>query len=72
MRVNLIEARKQKGFTQQEMAEKLGISERQYQRIESGKTNSTFQIWDSLEDMFQIHQRILREDISIFPTDNPQ
>ena len=60
MRENLKKARKDAGMTQQQMAEKLDISLRQYQRIESGKSNGSFEIWDALEDILKIHQRILR------------
>ena len=62
MRENLKAARKAKGLTQQQMADKLGISWRQYQRIESGSAYGTVDIWDALEDMFNIHQRALREN----------
>ena len=61
MRENLKAARKAKGMTQQAMAEYLGISTRQYQRIERGTSHGTYEIWDLLEDMFNIHQRKLRE-----------
>lgn len=62
MRKNLKEARQKAGLTQEKMAEKLGISLRQYQRIEAGRAYGTFEMWDSLEDMFNVHQRILREN----------
>lgn len=61
MRENLKAARKAAGFTQQQLAEKLDISERHYQRIENGKSNGTFVMWDALEDITGVHQRILRE-----------
>ena len=61
MRKNLQEARKAKGMTQQAIAEYLGISTRHYQRIERGASDGTYEIWDLLEDMFNIHQRKLRE-----------
>lgn len=60
MRENLRKARKDAGMTQQQMAEELDISLRQYQRIEAGKSNGSFEIWDVLEDILKIHQRILR------------
>ncbi len=49
-------------MTQQQMADKLGIGLRQYQRIEAGVTIGTVELWDALEDLFDIHQRILREN----------
>ncbi len=61
MRENLKAARKAKGLTQQAMADKLGVGLRHYQKIESGDTNGSFEIWDVLEDLLGIHQRILRE-----------
>lgn len=61
MRTNLQNARKEKGLTQQAVADKLGISLRHYQRIENGASFGAFDIWDKLEDMFSIHQRTLRE-----------
>lgn len=61
MRENLRNARKAKGMTQQAMADKLGISLRYYQNIESGTRTGDFGIWDELEDITDIHQRILRE-----------
>ena len=61
MRNNLRQARKSKGMTQQTMADKLGISLRYYQQIEAGDRTGDFTIWDTLEDIIGIHQRILRE-----------
>lgn len=48
-------------MTQKEVAEYLGMTERAYQRIESGERLGTIETWDLLEDFFNIHQRILRE-----------
>ncbi len=61
MRKNLKEARQRAGMTQKEVAEYLGISERYYRFIESGARGGDFEIWDSLEELFGIHQRILRK-----------
>lgn len=61
MRENLKKARRKAGMTQQQMAERLGISERYYRQIEAGQRNGEFIIWDTLEDLFGIHQRTLRE-----------
>lgn len=60
-RENLKKARRAAGFTQQQMADKLEISLRHYQFIESGKRTGDFTLWDSLEDLLGIHQRKLRE-----------
>lgn len=61
MRNNLKNARMTKGMTQQGVADYLGIGLRYYQKIESGDRTGDFEIWDNLEDLFSIHQRILRE-----------
>ena len=61
MRENLKKARKEAGMTQKQVAEYLEISERYYRFIEAGKRGGEFEIWDSLEDLFGIHQRLLRE-----------
>lgn len=61
MRKNLKEARAAAGMTQQQMADRLGISQRYYQNIETGDRTGDFTIWDELEDITGIHQRKLRE-----------
>jgi len=63
MRENLKNARKEKGLTQQAVADHLGIGLRYYQKIEAGERTGDFEIWDSLEDLFNIHQRKLRENV---------
>ncbi len=61
MRKNLKEARRRAGLTQQQMADQLEISLRYYQNIEAGDRTGDFILWDELEDITGIHQRILRE-----------
>ena len=61
MREKLKSARKAAGLTQRQVAEHLEISERHYQHLEAGSRDGDFEIWDSLEDLFGIHQRVLRE-----------
>lgn len=61
MRKNLKKARKSAGLTQQAVADKMGISLRYYQQIEAGDRTGDFEIWDNLEDLTKIHQRVLRE-----------
>lgn len=61
MRENLKAARKAANLTQQRLADRLGISLRYYQQIEAGDRTGDFEIWDRLEDITGIHQRILRE-----------
>ena len=60
-RENLKKARRDAGMTQKEVAEYLGMTERAYQRIESGERLGTIESWDLLEDLFQSNQRVLRE-----------
>ena len=61
MRENLKKARREKGLTQQAVADLLGISLRYYQNLETGDRTGDFVLWDTLEDITGIHQRILRE-----------
>ena len=67
MRRNLQAARKAKGMTQQDMADYLEIGLRHYQKIEYADLNGPFEVWDALEDLLGVHQRILREISSIRP-----
>lgn len=62
-RENLKAARQEKGMTQQQVADHLGISLRYYQKIEAGDRGGDFQLWDDLEDLFAIHQRVLRQSL---------
>ncbi len=61
MREQLKKARIEAGFTQQALADRLGISLVYYQKIEAGDRTGDFAIWDDLEDITGIHQRKLRE-----------
>ena len=67
MRENLKKARKAVGFTQQAMADKLGLTLNHYQKIEYGRLSGSFAVWDALEDLLGVHQRILRE----IPSNHP-
>ena len=69
MRANLKKARQDKGMTQKQVAEYLTISERAYQHIEKGIYQGKIEHWDKLEDLFNIHQRKLRE---LFPSANKE
>ncbi|NGM17752.1 helix-turn-helix domain-containing protein [Eggerthellaceae bacterium zg-893] len=60
-RRNLRRARTDAGMTQQQVADRLGISLRYYQAIEAGERGGDFQLWDEMEDMFSTHQRVLRQ-----------
>lgn len=60
-REKLKKARQEAGMTQKSVAEKLDVTERYYRQIEAGDRTGDFALWDALEDLFGIHQRILRE-----------
>ena len=66
-RENLKKARWEAGLTQQQMADKLGISLRHYKYIESGQVMGRIWMWDKMEDITGIHQRKLREISSNHP-----
>lgn len=67
MRETLRKARKEKGLTQQQVADQLRVGLRHYQKIEAGDTTGSFEIWDALEDLLGVHQRILRDSSDIHP-----
>ncbi len=73
MRENLKKARKEAGMTQQQIADRLGISLRHYQKVEYAEIGGSFEIWDALEDILGIHQRKLRVilDTHHVPTESP-
>lgn len=60
MRENLKKTRQEAGLTQQALADKLGIGLRHYKAIESGERLGSIQVWDMLEDILHVNQRILR------------
>ena len=59
-RETLRKARLDKGLTQQQVADYLGITLRSYQDIEYCKNLGSIHVWDALEDLFGVHQRKLR------------
>lgn len=61
MRENLKNARKAAGLTQQQAAEYLNATRSHYQMMEQGDRVGSVELWDKLEDLFNIHQRKLRE-----------
>ena len=61
MRETLKKARQDAGLTQKQVAEKVGLKVGSYQQIELGQRIGRIETWDKLEDLFSIHQRILRE-----------
>ena len=61
-RNNLKTARRAAGLTQQAVADKVGLSLREYHRIERGEIIGSIAVWDALEDMLGVNQRTLREN----------
>ena len=55
-------------MTQQAMADKLGLTLGHYQKIEYAYLNGSFEVWDALEDLLGVHQRILRENTGTHPS----
>ena len=55
-------ARQNAGMTQQQIADQLELSLRYYQSIEQGNRTGDFELWDSLEVLLGVHQRILRKN----------
>lgn len=62
MRERLKAERIKRGWTQKDVAEKLGMSLIGYRQIESGARIGRIETWDALEDMFGVHQRELRKN----------
>lgn len=60
MRVNLRKARKDAGMTKQAVANAIGITMRYYGMLEGGYRHGSQHVWDRLEDLFGINQRVLR------------
>jgi transcriptional regulator with XRE-family HTH domain len=69
MRENLRKARKARKWTQQEVADKIGVTLNYYQRVEYGRIGGAFWVWDALEDLFGVHQRMLRDSPDIERSD---
>lgn len=61
MRENLRNARKEKQLTQKQVAEYLNVIERHYKAIEYGERLGSIDVWDKLEDLLEVNQRVLRE-----------
>ena len=52
--------RTKRGFTQEQIARKLGLSKQGYNNSELGRRGASTEVWDALEDMFGVDQRVLR------------
>lgn len=62
MRMKLKSMRVSLGITQKQIAQQLGISVRFYQHIEAGARKGSIELWDKIEDIFNVPQRLLRAD----------
>ena len=51
MRENLINLRKKRGYTQLEIAAKIGTSQRNYQRLEAGTSKGSVGLWEKLKEI---------------------
>lgn len=65
MRNNLRKCRTVLGYTQKQLADKLGITERQYQRIESGEQDGTIKLWEKIKVLLAQPIDFLIENTSI-------
>lgn len=54
MRTNLKLLRVKENLTQEETAERLGVSRQTYQEIESGKRPGTLNFWRSVRNQFEV------------------
>lgn len=63
MRKNLKEARKKLGMSQKDIAKAIGICQQYYSFLETGRQVGTISLWDKLEDITGINQRVLRENL---------
>ena len=63
MRMKLKEARNKAGLTQQATANALGVTLGYYQKIEAGERDGSYKLWDAMEDLFETHQRVLRQKV---------
>lgn len=66
MRNNLKSCRLKAGYTQRQFADALGITERQYQRIESGTQDGTIKLWLKIKSLLaQPIDYLVQQDTSI-------
>jgi len=65
MRNNLKSCRQSQGYTQKQFAVLLKITERQYQRIESGEQDGTIKLWKRIKSLLAQPIDYLEEITSI-------
>lgn len=51
-RQNLISTRKNKGYTQKEIAKQVKVTERHYRTLEAGTSNGSMKVWHRLSELF--------------------
>ena len=59
--INLRRLRKEKGWTQGDVAKIVGVTKTAIHDIETGKRQGSIPVWDALEDLFGVSQRELRD-----------
>lgn len=59
--INLRNERITRGWSLEYVARKIGVTKTAIHDIETGKRQGSIRVWDALEDLFGINQRILRE-----------
>ncbi len=52
-RKNLVSLRQKRGLTQMEMAKNLGVTTRQYNRLEAGTSDGSIKVWQRLKDLLK-------------------
>lgn len=52
VRQNLINARKKANLIQAELALKINVTTRQYQRLEAGTSKGSVEVWEKLSSLF--------------------
>lgn len=52
-RTNLINLRKEKGYTQIELANKAGITDKHYQSLEAGTSDGSVKVWQHLKELLE-------------------
>ena len=65
MRQNLRKCRVAKGYTQKQIADLLGITVTQYQRIEKGTSDGTIKLWEKIKVLLAQSIDYLIENSSI-------
>lgn len=65
LRINLVNARKNRELTQVQVADTIGVSEQYYQRLEAGTSNGSIDTWSKLKALFNTNIDDLLEQKAI-------